>query len=47
VGLGLPQTIKKINTRNKVEGSTRPGKKKKGVISLRLNLSSERGGISG
>jgi hypothetical protein len=27
--------------------TTRPGKKKKGVISIRLNLSSERGGITG
>jgi hypothetical protein len=27
--------------------TTRPGKKKKEVISLRLNLSSERGGITG
>jgi hypothetical protein len=30
-----------------VERSTRPDKKNKGVISLRLNLSSERGGITG
>jgi hypothetical protein len=27
--------------------TTRPGKKKKEVISLRLNLSNERGGITG
>jgi hypothetical protein len=53
--LGLPQTIKKINRRNNilerirwaVEGSTRPSKKKKRVISLWLNLSNERGGING
>jgi hypothetical protein len=27
--------------------TTRPGKKKKGVISIQLKLSSERGGING
>jgi hypothetical protein len=55
LGLGLPWTIKQINTRNNylegrrwaVEESAGPGKKKKGIISLRLILSSERGGITG
>jgi hypothetical protein len=53
-GIGAPMDHKQINTRNiflerrwwVVEGLARPGKKKKEVTSLQLNLSSERGGIT-
>jgi hypothetical protein len=53
--LGLLWTIKKINTRNNllegrwwvVKEQQDLVRRKKEVISLRLNLSSERGGITG